>query len=123
MRRNGIIGLMLVVAVIFAAIHLFWRWTRWDYRRNKNRTAQIILSLASNVDSIRNKTGRLPTNESELASMLDQEMPQSAWGAKIEYSKTGSNSFRLSTMSPYPMLDIFNYDSTRTPRPLSIYPF
>jgi hypothetical protein len=82
-------------------------------KRKIAQTKQTIQQLASEVDMLRRKSGRLPRDEAEFTSLRGKPLPTSAWGRQIEYrlDKDSPENFWIITLSPAPQGWIFRYGS------------
>jgi hypothetical protein len=117
-----LIYIFTALIVLAGLGELFLRYERWTYSTRKAQTKEIAVQLASDIERIKVKLGRAPTNEIELETLLRHPIPRSAWNYRFSYTNDGTN-FHFWTMSPWPMIDVFDYNSGSTNTPLSIYRF
>lgn len=85
-----------------------------EAKRNAE-TKQIIEAFAADVQSLKEKHGRLPKDEAELVAWLGKPLPLSAWKRTLEYRLLPENPehFRIVTVSGYPYWLVFQYDSAK----------
>lgn len=85
-----------------------------EAKRNAE-TKQMVAALASEIEGLRKKNGRLPKDEAELVTWLGKPMPMSAWKRPLEYKRVSENPehFRITTVSEYPYWLVFQYNSAK----------
>ena len=115
--------IFIVIAFLLLGTFLLFLYERMLYPHDCKMTMRTIGRLAAEISGLRLKTGKLPADTEALVRELKHELPHDSWGAEIEYIASPPNSFRLSAMSPYPDLDIFEYDSNQWRKGVTIYSF
>ena len=101
-------------AILLAAFLCGCSGKQAEAKRNAE-TKQIIEVLVANVQSLKDKQGRLPKDETELVAWLGKPLPMSAWNRRLEYRLSPDNPghFQITTISEYPYWLVFQYDSAK----------
>jgi hypothetical protein len=86
-------------------------------------TNKAMIDWAAQVYDYRKKVGVLPQGEVDLVGVLKELPPKDGWGSPITYQLVSTNRFRLSAISPYPHLDMFEYDSSKSPSDVEVVSF
>lgn len=77
----GAISVLLIAFVIIPRLEIY------ASRKIYAKTEHVILQLVSEIESLRQQTGRLPENQSELVKLRGEAMPLSGWRTPLEYFK------------------------------------
>ena len=119
------VSLVIILAITVAAFLAFRFASGPSYPERSAATRFMISHLVEETRHRIAANGRIPTNEIELVEFLGHSMPSNSWGDPIHYylAPTNTNRFRFSTISPYPRLEVFEYDSGQSNRGVFVFPF
>jgi hypothetical protein len=112
-------AVLIMTALLFAVRSMRME----DTRVTRTRTA--IKTLADDVEGIRRKLGRIPTNEVELARLIGTSIPRSGWNESLEYrtDKSAHTRYWISAISRDNNIMIYVYDSGHAEKGVESVPF
>ncbi len=109
--RWCVVGCVCCALATVLIVLIGWLMEERAYPARCRATRQTILTLAGRILQAEQETGRLPGSRGDLARQINGGFLKDAWGGPVDYQLESTNRFRLTAMSPYPHLDMFEYDS------------
>ena len=119
-RLKGAFVLSVLSVLILLAARIVYEQAR--YPAWSKMTVQTFSDLTNQIYSIQKRTGGFPSSQKELAALIGRPLKNS-WGKPIDYRSDNTNHFKLSSTSPYPQWDTFEYDSAHPEQGVTIIRF